>query len=99
MTPTPFTGRRLELPIPMRTMARFRKPGHEAELRERRVTRFNALEWMLFVDGNLIESRLYHGPRLSIYAAEFGGCCDDLRKHGWVEDSAADAPALGELAG
>ena len=47
---------------------------------------------MLFVDGALIETRLYHGARLPSYSPDL----DDLRQHlnedGWVEDVEAGAP-------
>jgi hypothetical protein len=46
---------------------------HSAETRERTVTPFAATEWLLFVNGALIESRLYHGARASAYASEFAG--------------------------
>jgi len=39
------------------------KPGdHWAEIREREVTTFRAIEYLVFVDGSLLESQLfYHG--------------------------------------
>ena len=48
---TPFTRRVAQLPAPMRVLHRFTKPGgHVAEIRERTVTAFKALEWLVSVE-------------------------------------------------
>jgi hypothetical protein len=86
---TPFEGKRVDAPVPMRVIRRFRKPSHVAEIRERKVTTFRALEWLLFVDGSLLESRMYHGARLRAYPDEIDECCASMRKDGWVEDPTA----------
>lgn len=98
-TYTPFDGKRAELRVPTRVIRRFTKPGHVAEIRERQVTTFRALEWLLFVDGSMIESRMYHGARARAYPHELEDCCSDLKKNGWIEDPAAHTPAFGEVAG
>ena len=57
----PFKGRTVPTPDPMRVLHRFTKPGgHWAEIRERIVTQFSALEFFVFVDGSLLESELFH---------------------------------------
>jgi len=96
---TPFEGKRVTAPVPTRVIRRFCKPAHVAEIRERKVTTFRALEWLLFVDGQLLETRLYHGARLRAYAGELDECTVDLQKNGWIEDPAAHAPAFGEVVG
>jgi len=97
---TPFDGRHcVNAPVPTRVIRRFRKTAHVAEIRERKVTTFRAIEWLLFVDGQLLESRMYHGARLRAYPGELDECSVDLQKDGWIEDSAAHAPAFGEVVG
>lgn len=49
----------------MRVLRRFTKPGHWAEIRERQVTMFNAIEFIVFVDDSLLESQMFHGGRES----------------------------------
>ena len=90
-TYTPGGRAVVNVPVPMRVLYRFTKPGgHVAEIRERRITSFEALEWMEFIDGNLIESRMYHGERLTCYAAELLERVDILRAGGWVQVTAAE---------
>jgi hypothetical protein len=45
----------------MRLVRRYLKPGHVAEIRERTVVQIRAFEFFVFVNGNLIESQLFHG--------------------------------------
>jgi hypothetical protein len=83
----PFKGRMVRVSIPMRTIHRFTKPGsHVAEIRERAITTFQAIEWMLFVDGALIETRLYHGTRTAMYPQDISQLTRDLEASGWVRD-------------
>lgn len=83
----PFKGRRVDVPVPTRVIRRFTKPTRgAAEIRERVITQFEALEWLLFVDGVLIESRMYHGDRASQYGAELADLVNDLKADGWEED-------------
>lgn len=64
----PFKGRRINAPAPMRVLHRFTKPGgHWAEIRERTVTTFRAIEYIVFVDGSLLESELFHSGREAEY--------------------------------
>ena len=57
--------------IPVRVLHRFTKPGgHVAEIRERTVTSFKALEWLVFIDGSLTESQMFHAARLDRYQPE-----------------------------
>ena len=48
----------------MRVLHRFTKPGgHWAEIRERNVTTFRAIEYIVFMDGSLLEGELFHNGR------------------------------------
>ncbi len=89
-TYTPFTGKSaLQRRSPTRLLHRFHKPGHVVEIRERRVTQFRALEFIVFFDGGLHESQMFHGARLPEYPTALDGRCQQLRKLGWVEDPTA----------
>ena len=86
---TPFKGRILNAAAPARVLHRFTKPGgHLAEIRERVVTPFKALEWLVFVDGSLTESQMSHGARLDQYQPELAVRIAQFTDNGWVEDSA-----------
>lgn len=86
---TPGGRAAVNVPVPMRVLYRFTKPGgHVAEIKERRITSFEALEWMEFIDGNLIESRMYHGERVPFYGAELLERIELLAADGWVEAKA-----------
>ncbi len=84
-TYTPFTGRTLNVIVPMRTLHRFTKPGHVAEIRERVVTAFAAIEWMVFIDGQFTESQMFHGARISRYGADLDARRAQFTEAGWVE--------------
>lgn len=90
-TYTPGGRAVVNVPVPMRVLYRFTKPGgHVLELRERKVTTFRALEWLQFVDDSLIESRLYHGAREPLYAAELQQRVVELEADGWVAEAMAE---------
>ena len=73
----------------MRLVRRYLKPGHVAEIRERTVVQIHAFEFFVFVNGNLIESQLFHGERLRSYGEELQACCAQFRAGGWLEDPTA----------
>jgi len=52
------------------------------------VTSFEAIEWLLFVDDALIESRLYHGARAAQYVTELAEVIEDLKDDDWQESEA-----------
>lgn len=60
--------------------------GHVAEIRERIVTTFKALEWLVFVDGSLTESQMFHGARLDRYQSELEIRIAQFTDAGWIED-------------
>lgn len=80
----------IQVPVPMRALHRFTKPGgHVAEIRGHRITSFEALEWMEFIDDNLIESRMYHGARVPFYGLELHERVELLTAQGWQPDRAS----------
>ena len=70
----------------MRLVRRFLKPGHVAEIRERTVVQIHAFEFFVFIDGQLGESRMFHGDRLGSYAAELHERYAQFHEGGWIED-------------
>jgi hypothetical protein len=94
-TYTPGGRAVVNVPVPMRVLHRFTKPGgHVAEIRERRIISFEALEWMEFIDGNLIETRMYHGARVPAYARELQERVGLLVDGGWVADAKAEGGSV-----
>lgn len=69
----------------MRVLHRFTKPGHWAEVRERKVTPYRAIELFVFVDGSLLESRMFHGGREAEYPAELEARIKQFIDGGWIE--------------
>ena len=67
---TPFKGRIINPSAPMRVLHRSKKPGHWAEIRERKVTTFRAIEYIVFMDGSLLNSMLFHNEREVDYPKE-----------------------------
>jgi hypothetical protein len=85
--PTPFKGRRATTPRPMRVLRSFVKPGHRAEICERTTTPSRAIEFIVFVDGSLLKSQLFHGDRLSLYSQELETRIAQFVNGGWSEVS------------
>jgi hypothetical protein len=82
----PFKGARVKVSPPMTVLHRFTKPGgHWAEIRERKVTTFLAIEYLVFVDGSLLESQLFHGAREAEYSAELEKRIAQFIDGGWTE--------------
>jgi len=82
----PFKGRSVSRSAPMRVLQRFTKPGgHWAEIRERNVTLFKALELFVFVDGQLTESQIFHGERAKDYSDELEKRIAQFLESGWIE--------------
>ena len=59
---------RMSVNPPMLVLHRFTTPGHWAEIRERKVTQFRAIEFLIYVDG-AIESQMFHNGREAEYPA------------------------------
>ena len=59
MSTNPFRGSSAKASEPMRVLHRFKKIGHCAEIRERTVTQFRAIEFLVFIDDSLVESQMF----------------------------------------
>jgi hypothetical protein len=90
---TPFKGRILNPSAPMRVLHRFTKPGHCAEIRERKVTTFRAIEYIVFMDGSLLDSMLFHNGREKDYPKELEARIKQFTDGGWIEER-TDVPRL-----
>jgi hypothetical protein len=85
-TYTPFNGNRRAAVAPMRVLRRFRKGRHVVEIGERKVTPFQGFEFIVFFDGQLQESQMFHGPRLADYPTALAAVAQQYQEGGWVED-------------
>lgn len=65
---------------------RFRKPGSVAEIRQRRLREVGAIEWSLFLNGNLITSRMFQDEERVEFDHEIERVTSDLANAGWLED-------------
>ena len=75
----------------MRLLHRFTKPGdHWAEIRERKVTQFRAIEFIVFVDGSLLESQMFHSGREAEYPDALGQRIKQFVDGGWTEEPLGD---------
>ena len=93
MNTNPFKGHRVAAPPPMRVLHRFTKPGgHWAEIRERKVTTFRAIEYIVFVDGSLLESELFHNGREAEYPKALEARIKQFIDGGWVRDDCDQSP-------
>lgn len=92
MSADPFKGRGHQVPAPMTVLYRFTKPGHVAEIRERKVTQFRALEFLVFVDDQLSESQMFHGARVAEYPDAIAARLEQFKTGGWREQPATVNP-------
>ena len=82
----PFKGRSIQAAAPMRVLHSFTKPrGHWAEIRERTVTMFAAIEYIVFVDGSLLESELFHNGREAQYPKALEARIKQFTDGGWQQ--------------
>ena len=80
----PFKGRAITAAPPMRVLHRFIKPnGRWAEIRERSVTEFRAIEFLVFVDGSLLESQMFHNGREVEYPKQLDAGIKQFIDDGW----------------
>jgi hypothetical protein len=78
--------RRVETAAPMRVLHRFnRSDGHWAEIREREVTELRALEVLVFVDGSLLVSQLFHVGREAEYPGAIETRVKEFTEGGWLQ--------------
>ena len=93
--PTPFKGRIAQTAAPMLLLHRFTRPGgHWAEIRERNVAAFRAIEYIVFVDGSLLESELFHNGRETEYPKALEARIKQFTDGGWLSVRVPDAPAV-----
>lgn len=79
----------------MRTLYRFSKAGgHWAEIRERTVTTLRAIEYIVFVDGSLLESELFHNGREGQYPAALEARIKQFKEGGWQLVIVSDNPVV-----
>jgi hypothetical protein len=87
MSADPFNGRANRGAEPMRVLHRFTKSGcHWAEIRERKVTPFRGLEFIVFMDGSLLESQMFYGERLGLYTSELDARVRQFVDGGWFAE-------------
>jgi len=77
----------------MTVLHRFMKAGHVAEIRERAVTQFRAIEFLIYVDGSLLVSQLFHSGREVEYLAVIATRINELIDDGWSEERVNLLPA------
>lgn len=65
----------------------FQKGERVAEIHERTVTAFKAIELIILLDSALRESQMFHGRRLEEYSAALAKRVKQLIDHGWIEQS------------
>ena len=83
---TPFKGHNPVSVAPTRVLRRFMKGGRVAEIHERNLTSFTAVEFMILIDGALRESQMLHGRRLQEYAPALAMRVKQLTDLGWIEE-------------
>ena len=84
---TPFKGRTANVKVETRLVRRFTKGSRVAEIRERTVTSFQAIEFIVFIDGSLLESQMFHGHRLSEYGPAIEIRAKQFTDGGWLEQT------------
>lgn len=84
---TPFQSRKVAPSASPRLVTRYTKGAHVIEIHERTVRGLeDAREWVVFFDGGLHESRMYHGGRAALYEPELAERVKALHEHGWTEE-------------
>jgi hypothetical protein len=87
------SGRRVNVSAPTRVLYRFTKPGgHWAEIRERKVTTFRAIEYIVLVDGSLLESELFHNGREAEYPKALEARIKQFIDGGWLQVAVGEVP-------
>jgi hypothetical protein len=92
--PTKLSKRRgIEPAAPMRVLHRLeRSDGHWAEIRERLVTELQALEVLVFVDGSLLVSQLFHGGRVAECPDAIATRVKQFIDGGWTQSPIPQGP-------
>lgn len=82
---TPFKGRKSRESTPTQVLRRFVKSGRIAEIHERSLTALAAVEFIVFVDGSMMKSELFHGKRLPDYPAALKTLGERFKENDWIE--------------
>jgi len=93
-TTSPFKGQRstAKSAAAMNVLYRFTKPGeHWAEIRERKIAQFRGLEFIVFVDGSLLESQKFHNGREAEYPAAIEARIKQFTDGGWHQVGLPDS--------
>ena len=56
------------------------------EIRERKVFQWRALEFLVFIDGRLLESQMFHGARLAEYPSALSAVVAQYVNDGWIQE-------------
>lgn len=84
---TPFKGRTVNAKVETRLVRQFTKGSRVAEIRERTISSFQAIEFIVFIDGSLLESQMFHGRRLKDCARAIEDRTKQFTDQGWREES------------
>ena len=82
---TPFKGRSASTRVETRLVRKFTKRSRVAEICERKVSSYQAIEFIVFIDGSLLESQMFHGRRLEEYARALEVRANQFTDDGWLE--------------
>jgi hypothetical protein len=78
-------SRTVEPAAPMRVLHRLEKSdGHWAEIRERQVAELQALEVLVFVDGSMLVSQLFHSGRAAECPDAIATRVKEFMDGGWI---------------
>ena len=55
---------------------------------------FRAIEYIVFMDGSLLDSMLFHNGREAVYPQELGARVKQFTDGGWVEAAIPETPHL-----
>jgi len=69
----------------MRVLRRYTKPGHTADIRERAVTDFCGVQFLAFLDGELLGSRFFPQWRERDYPEALAARIKGFVDGGWVD--------------
>ena len=77
----------VKVTIQMRVLHRFNKQGHCAEIRERTVSQFRAIEFLVFIDDSLLEVEMFHDGRETEYPGAMADRIRSFVERGWTHEA------------
>lgn len=82
----------------MAVLHRFTKPdGRWVEIRERKVTKWEAIEFLVFVNSQLLETQMFHGARVAQYPSALAAVIAHYVDDGRVEQQPAAGDPDGQI--